>query len=463
MQADFFPYEGGSGGLIDKFEDMLNQKRIGYFDVEDFEVIIDYYLIHLKLKKALIVVEESLRQHPGSDLLLLWKARVFFKMAKYNTSLRVIDSISDKDFDEDVLMLKGEILLRLERFSTADLTFRRIVDNATDGKDNVCLDIAFIYLENQKIEVAVQYMQRGLDFNPKNIDILFELAFFSESKEQAEKAIMYYNKIIDIDPFSSDAWFNLGLSHLYFGQYTEAITAFDFTLTINDKFYNAILQKGVAYMRMNEFEKALEVFQEYVKTGENNENAYLSIAECKEEMGNYAEAEKIYYDILEYAPDVYDAWIGLGYCKQAQELHDESIGFFKKALGIDKNSVEAWNGLADSYLSLSMKELAMSSYEKSLDIDPTQDEVWLFYAGLIMDKGDYALTLEILEKGMSFVAYDNNLKILHNLVMLIWSESGKTTCGLNLEEVLNGGYFDDSELEGMLTLRNLFERILHSN
>ena len=52
MQEDY-PNREEEKGLIQRFEDQLNQKGFSFFDVTELEVIIQFYLDRLKYGKAL--------------------------------------------------------------------------------------------------------------------------------------------------------------------------------------------------------------------------------------------------------------------------------------------------------------------------------------------------------------------------------------------------------------------------
>ncbi|MBK6752904.1 MAG: hypothetical protein IPG69_04795 [Flavobacteriales bacterium] len=61
---------------VQRFEDMLSRNDHYFFDVEEFELIIEHYLDNNDLKKARQVLDYARQQHPGSVDLLFCEAQV---------------------------------------------------------------------------------------------------------------------------------------------------------------------------------------------------------------------------------------------------------------------------------------------------------------------------------------------------------------------------------------------------
>lgn len=57
-----------------------------------------------------------------------------------------------------------------------------LIDEETDEVDQVCLDIAMIFMAESQIDYAYEILGIGSKHNPKNIDLLFELAFVRTKK-----------------------------------------------------------------------------------------------------------------------------------------------------------------------------------------------------------------------------------------------------------------------------------------
>jgi tetratricopeptide (TPR) repeat protein len=78
---------------IERFEDMLKNKKNWFFDVEDFELLIDYYLDRGNFKKAGIALSFAQGQHPGATSILLRESQVLLTNGKLNKALKILDEI----------------------------------------------------------------------------------------------------------------------------------------------------------------------------------------------------------------------------------------------------------------------------------------------------------------------------------------------------------------------------------
>ena len=58
-------------GLIEKFDAMLKQGAHYFFDVEEFEVIIDHYLFNNQLEKSGFAIKYAMEQYPRLSSFML--------------------------------------------------------------------------------------------------------------------------------------------------------------------------------------------------------------------------------------------------------------------------------------------------------------------------------------------------------------------------------------------------------
>ena len=68
--------------LIQRFEDMLQKDEHYFFDAEDFEDIIDYFLSEHNLANSKQAIEFAIEQHPSHTNFLLKKAQYFLLIHK---------------------------------------------------------------------------------------------------------------------------------------------------------------------------------------------------------------------------------------------------------------------------------------------------------------------------------------------------------------------------------------------
>jgi tetratricopeptide (TPR) repeat protein len=224
--------------------------------VEEFENIAEYYLRRGRTKDSSKAVEFGMKLHPGSTVLKAKRAKIYLAMGEISKAYQLLSTLSEADYE--TVLLKIEALVRMERYGEAQKLVNSLTADNSGDLDNILLDIAYIYLEHDNFEEAAQYLLKGFQINPRNIDLLFELAFCYEQLEENEKAIQIYNRILDLDPFSGEAWFNLGQIYYTLQVFQKAIEAYEFVLAVDPTDTLALLQKAHAHFQLDQFQKAIE-------------------------------------------------------------------------------------------------------------------------------------------------------------------------------------------------------------
>ncbi len=395
--------EEGFDDILTRYEEATSNNKTKYFDVDELEVIIDYYLQKDRTKDSSNAIELGLRLHPGSTPLQLRRARLYASLDKYEEALKIVEKINLVEVDDfDNSLFQGELLVKLLRGKEAEAIFDNLLLQESGKKDFLCLDIAYIFLNNMDFDLSLKYLLQGYEFNPKNIELLFELAFNYKQQEKMEEALDIYNQIIDINPYSSEAWFNLGQLQFYKGNYNEAIQAYDFVTTIDESDYLAWMQKGNAYFQNENYAKAIEAYQSYrEQIHYEDATSLIYIGECYEKMEDFDQAINYYKQALEIDKINTDAYTGIGICLLEKELYSESIVYFQQAVELAPNISEHWVYLAEAYVNMEMIDEAFSSYQKALAIDDQQPDTLVAIGNLYLDKGDYEISLDYFLKAFA--------------------------------------------------------------
>ena len=79
--------------LIKRFEEMLRKKEHYFFDIEDFEDIIDYYFERNNIKKIKQILKYAIKQHPSSTSLIIKKAQLLSLTNKPEKAIKTLSEI----------------------------------------------------------------------------------------------------------------------------------------------------------------------------------------------------------------------------------------------------------------------------------------------------------------------------------------------------------------------------------
>jgi len=81
--------------LLRKFEEFLKGDDKVYFELENFEKIIEYYLDTEKYSKALKASKLGLDQYPFSAVLMLDHAHALCNLEQYQKALKVLENANN--------------------------------------------------------------------------------------------------------------------------------------------------------------------------------------------------------------------------------------------------------------------------------------------------------------------------------------------------------------------------------
>ena len=112
-------FSGDNDNLpLSKFELMLKTNSVYFFDSNEFEEIILFYLDNGKLSLAKKALNLGLTQHPSSISLMLIKVEILILEDKLESAEKIIDQLQHiEPSNEDVYIQKATIFSKRGNFS----------------------------------------------------------------------------------------------------------------------------------------------------------------------------------------------------------------------------------------------------------------------------------------------------------------------------------------------------------
>ena len=109
---------------IRRYEDMMKKKEHYFFDVHEFEEIINYYSDVNNISLAVSAAEYAYRMHPTSTAIQLKIARLLVENGKVPEAIEILDVLEKiEESDYEIFMLKGMGLSMLGQESLAKQYF----------------------------------------------------------------------------------------------------------------------------------------------------------------------------------------------------------------------------------------------------------------------------------------------------------------------------------------------------
>src|SRR6056297_350842 len=107
-ERNFFDHEDHSGEALDRFKQSLALGRKSYFDVSEFESIVDHLLDEGDISSSEIAARQGIQIHPGAVPLQLKYAQVLLSKGKYQHALKYLEMVEQVEMtNPDIHLMKG--------------------------------------------------------------------------------------------------------------------------------------------------------------------------------------------------------------------------------------------------------------------------------------------------------------------------------------------------------------------
>jgi len=450
MEEDFDPYFEGNNQLelSNRFERMLEMDDNYFFDVEEFEDLIDYYLNQSEIKKAKQVIDFSLIQHPTSCSLKLKQAQFYTETHQPNKALEILNIAENLEpFNSEISLTKANIYSQIRQHNKAIENYFKAVKLIDDSneKANIYLNIAFEYENLSQFDKALNILKGLLNDNPENETVLYEIAFCYNLKNDTENGISFFTKFIDDYPFSYIAWFNLGIAYNKAELYEKAEEAYDYAIAIKDDFSAAYFNKANSLALQEKYKEAIAIFKETFNYEDPDATTYYYIGECYEKLEDNINAEKNYLKAIKLDAFCADAFAGLAVVSEYQGKDQVALESIKKALDLEINNSEYWYIYGDILAKIENIEEAIVAYYKVLELDKDNEEVWLDLAEAVKKNESIEKAILFLYEGMEKQSTNYSIYIRLSALLL---EIGKADDAV---EYLNIALSQNKELAQELT------------
>lgn len=416
QERNYFSGEDISEALSE-FKNSLITGRKKYFDVSDFEDIIEQLMDEGDLNTSEVAVIQGLQIHPDSVALKLKYGQVLLSKGRYEQAIKYISLAEKMEANNpDIHLIKGSAWLILGEDHAAEKSFGKAVKTAGSEEDDILFHIGEAYVQAGEVKKAVLFFEKALQKNPLNETALYELGFFSDMRGDFKKSIDYYNRYLDIDPFNYSTWFNLGITYNKAGDFKKAVEAYEFSLALNEDFHQAYFNIGNASANAGNYNDAIKNYRDFLEFEPENDDAHCYIGECYLNLQNYNRAEKFYEKAIQLNKENDSAWFGAGLVMWVERKFTESAVFISKALKIDGTNPEYWLTLAKVYNENNRPKEAEKALKRAAKLEPENSEIWLTAAEVYLKFGELNNALAIIETA---VKKNKDVQLKYRLVGLL--------------------------------------------
>jgi tetratricopeptide (TPR) repeat protein len=216
---------------------------------------------------------------------------------------------------------------------------------------------------------AVKAYERGLEVEPKNVELLNSLGFALFQQGKSEESVAALEKALAVDPKHWKAHNNMALASIDIGELEMAEIHYRESLAIQPQpaIYNDL---GFVLERQGMPDEAVEMYRKSLDLDPASASAHYNMAASLARSGEFAKAEPHFRAVIEKKPST-QAYTGLGIVLWQQGRGDEAIVSLQNAIKADPKNASAYDQLGTIQVQQGKLEEAASTYRSLVRNQPS--------------------------------------------------------------------------------------------
>lgn len=399
--------------VLEKYEAMLQSNKVLFFDANDFEFIIHYYMDHGMVQNAKNANRLGLSQHPLSIALQLLEVEILTFENKLEKAQLLLSKIQDIDPENsEVHIQKASILSKQSLHSEAVIELKKALYLTEDRADVLAL-LGMEYLFIDDFENAKSQFYECLKLDPEDYSALYNSINCYVYLDDPKGAIVFLNEFLETNPYCEIAWHQLGLQYSDLEDYKNALTSFDFAIISDDTFVGAYIEKAKVLEKFKRYEEAIELYTLTLSLEDPTSYAYLRIGKCYEKLQRRDKALVFFNKAVDEDPLLDKGWLAItDYYKKSKE-YLKALYYINKAIDIDAENSSYWKNYAVINKLLGFYEESERGYRKAIEFGDVSLQNWLDRSDVLWLIGEKYATIVCLEQALEY--YAENVEILYRL------------------------------------------------
>jgi tetratricopeptide (TPR) repeat protein len=271
---------------------------------------------------------------PENTLYKYMVAKGYFSKGKNKLARPLLESLCEADsMNWSYAYYLTSIYMQEKMYDESLRVYQRFYER--DSSDYVILDkIGFAFLRKGFYPTAIEYYNRSLALNEKNISSLKNLSFLYASTLRADTALKLLTRGIEIDPADLDLYVRRAELNFSYNYTKRALDDYLKILATGDSTVLYLKRAGIGYSYNLQPEKAIEyLLIAYTKDSSDYEvSTYL--ARNYQKLNNYKKSAYYYRSIIRTLDPVLMQlslnYVSLAYILKSDGLYKEAIDNFLK-------------------------------------------------------------------------------------------------------------------------------------
>ncbi|SMC90922.1 Tetratricopeptide repeat-containing protein [Chryseobacterium sp. YR221] len=375
---------------------MMENNDEFYFDTEELEDIIVYYLELGDFNYADMAVNFGLKLHPNSLDIKIKKLEILLEWEEYNTAKELINELKGSSMEHtDFLVCYAKYYSNLGNPRKSIEICKRALEL---GEEENFLHnfIADEYVNLGDPFNALKHYRKALKEDPSDEYALENCMVCFSDLNKSEEAIAFLNEYLDEFSYSETAWFEYGQFYFNRKNFEEAIKGYDYLLAINSSSVGVYANKAACYEALGQYQKSIEVYEEMLELEYTKAFTFYKIGLCHKALKQPILALNSFQKSLREDPQFYLAMMEQSYLYEEMGGMSEALHFAKEATQLNENNLDYQKRLAFLFIDSGKFEESLSCLKKLVADEPSRFYNWYAYSEVLMLLGEYEEAVTVL-------------------------------------------------------------------
>jgi len=376
--------------LVHAFENAISEGRQPYFDVEDLELILDYYLDTGSFEQTKNALEIAQAIHPLAFTFKIKEVQLDIAMKDYTRAEAKLNHLEGLNMRSTELLIARATILMHRGNTQKGL---QLLDEALAGSDDpveVLQMIADTHLSQGDYPRAINILVRWCRLEEEDLDegALYQLAMCLDFTNEYDRAIALFESFTLKEPYNPLLWYQLGAFQLRKDNEAQALQMFQWAITADDTFHAAYFEIGRIHEHNEEYINALTAYKQSVNEDLPSGYVHFRIGLLEAELGSPNEALREFNKAIALEP---------ASVLMELERYAEAVKDYKKVWLDEAYGSEDVLDFVECLIELDLLEQAIAILYDAVERFPEVLQFRLVLAGYLFAADDIISAKEVLE------------------------------------------------------------------
>lgn len=401
--------------LVLDFERTVLKGERQFYDIDELEVIIDYYLEVNDQEPLEQAIRYAEYLYPDSTEVRIRRAHQLISQQFVEMAIDLLQELREREPDNtDVAYSLGVAYgAKDEPEKAISLYEEALADGWMPGR--VYSNIAEEYYKLADYPQAIAYYEMALHYDPSDEVSIYNYYDTCLIARRLEQAVTTLTDLTKKDPYNRHAWYVLGMAQRELGLYDRAADALQFAIAIDKSFVDAYVALSQVQDLAGDTPQAVTTMLRLLDHTDMHDRVYRTVGNLYARDGNFDTAMLYYRKAIDHNPADAEAFAASGMCFLHQGDLPSALASVRKALNLEDALVEQRGdgGDAEVFFAAALVhdaaghfDMASECYERMILAQNCNEAQCQAYTQFLFDHQVYDILIEFGEESLALYPRD---------------------------------------------------------